>query len=131
MRMQADGLRPDEITMVSVVSACSELAMAGHGRQVHGKVVRLGVGSSASVRSGMVSMYSKCGCLDDPLKVFVEGSDMDVVVWSAMIGAYGFHGRGKEAILLSERMEWGRDGANRCDLGTALCVLSQWIERGR
>lgn len=105
VRMQADGLRPDEITMVSVVNACSELAMAGHGRQVHGKVVRFGVGSSASVRSGMVSMYSKCGCLDESVKVFAEGSDMDVVVWSAMIGAYGFHGRGKEAILLFERME--------------------------
>ncbi|KAI5661931.1 hypothetical protein M9H77_21254 [Catharanthus roseus] len=103
--MKIAGFRPDKITFVSVISSCSELATLGQGQQIHAEVIKFGALSVISVISSLVSMYSRCGCLDDALKVFEEKEGADVVLWSAMIAAYGFHGRGKEAIELFNRME--------------------------
>ncbi|PIA42079.1 hypothetical protein AQUCO_02100143v1 [Aquilegia coerulea] len=103
--MKMAGLRPDKITFVSVISTCSELATLGQGQQVHAETIKSGSDSSMSVRSSLVSMYSKCGCLEDSVKVFTEFEDDDSVLWSSMIAAYGFHGRGQEAIKLFEQME--------------------------
>lgn len=103
--MRMAGLRPDRITFVSVISTCSELATLGQGQQIHADVLKSGVDTSPSVRSSLVSMYSKCGCLDDSVKVFVEFEDDDDVLWTSMITAYGFHGHHDEAINLFERME--------------------------
>lgn len=103
--MKIAGFRPDKITFVSVISSCSELATLGQGQQIHSEVIKTGALWDIPVISSLVSMYSRCGCLDDALKVFDEGQIADVVLWSAMIAAYGFHARGKEAIELFERME--------------------------
>ncbi|KAI8008870.1 Pentatricopeptide repeat-containing protein [Camellia lanceoleosa] len=50
-------------------------------------------------------MYSRCGCLDESVKAFLEREEADVVLWSSMIAAYGFHGKGEEAIELFNRMD--------------------------
>lgn len=55
----------------------------------------------------MVTMYSKCGCLSDAARVYSETGDglhSDIVLWSAMIAAYGFHGHGEEAVRLFDEM---------------------------
>ncbi|KAK0589996.1 hypothetical protein LWI29_021219 [Acer saccharum] len=103
--MRMAGFRPDKITLVSVISSCSELATLGQGQQIHAEVTKTGVSMVVSVITSLVSMYSKCGCLEDSVKIFSESKDRDVVLWSSMIAAYGFHGQGKEAIKLFERME--------------------------
>ncbi|KAL1818005.1 hypothetical protein ACET3Z_020579 [Daucus carota] len=104
--MKVAGFRPDKITFVSVLSSCAELATIGQGQQIHADALKSGACSSLSVVSTLVSMYSKCGCLDDSIKAFLEsGNDDDVVLWTSMIAAYGFHGRGKEAIQLFNQME--------------------------
>ncbi|KMZ58768.1 Pentatricopeptide repeat-containing protein [Zostera marina] len=105
--MKQIGLYPDGITFTSVLSACSELATLGSGQQLHGQVVKNGVVSEMAVRSSLVKMYSKSGCLTYAERVFHEeedGFEVDLVIWSSMIAAYGFHGCGKEAIELFEKM---------------------------
>jgi pentatricopeptide repeat protein len=103
--MKMAGFRPDKITFVSVISSCSELATLGQGQQIHAEAIKAGASSVVAVISSLISMYSRCGCLEDSLKAFLECEQMDVVLWSAMITAYGFHGRGEEAIKLFECME--------------------------
>lgn len=49
-------------------------------------------------------MYSKCGCIDAARVLFDAMSEPNVVSWSAMIGAYGGHGRSEEAVALFEQM---------------------------
>ncbi|XP_057950646.1 pentatricopeptide repeat-containing protein At2g41080 [Malania oleifera] len=110
--MKMAGFRPDKITFVSVLSSCSELATLGQGQQIHAEAIKAGANSSASVISSLISMYSRCGCLEDSEKAFLECEDSDVVLWSSMIAAYGFHGRGKDAIQLFERMQRGELEAN-------------------
>ncbi|KAL7129074.1 hypothetical protein ABFS83_13G038700 [Erythranthe nasuta] len=105
--MKISEIRPDKITFVSVITSCSELSTLGQGQQIHAEVLRAGATSVASVISSLISMYSRCGCLDDAVKVFEERavSEDDVVLWSSMISAYGFHGKGEDAIELFNKME--------------------------
>ncbi|XP_071735903.1 pentatricopeptide repeat-containing protein At2g41080-like [Rutidosis leptorrhynchoides] len=110
--MKLSGFRPDKITFVTVLSSCSQLATRGQGQQIHAEAIKSGSTSSLSVLSSLVSMYSKCGCLEDSLKAFSETKIPDVVVWSSMISAYGFHGMGKEAIELFNQMEIEKLEAN-------------------
>ncbi|KAH9791415.1 hypothetical protein WN944_010134 [Citrus x changshan-huyou] len=110
--MRMVGFRPDKITFVSVVSSCSELATLGQGQQIHAEVVKAGASLDVGVISSLISMYSRCGCLDDSMKAFLECEYSDVVLWSSMIAAYGFHGKGEEAINLFEQMEQKEFEAN-------------------
>ncbi|CAG7873687.1 unnamed protein product [Brassica rapa] len=103
-KMKISGYRPDQITFVTVLSSCSDLAIRGQGQQVHAEAVKIGASSVVAVVSSLISMYSKCGCLEDAAKAFSERGDEDEVMWSSMISAYGFHGRGEEAIKLFNTM---------------------------
>lgn len=103
--MKMAGFRPDKITFVSVLSSCSDLATLGQGQPVHADVIKTGASSDFGVISSLISMYSRCGCLEDSIKVFSECEEADQVSWSSMIAAYGFHGRGVEAVKLFEQME--------------------------
>lgn len=103
--MKLAGFKPDKITFVSVISSCSELATLGQGQQIHAETIKAGSSSVVGVVSSLVSMYSRCGSLEDSVKAFMEREDVDVVLWSSMIAAYGFHGKGDVAIKLFEQME--------------------------
>ncbi|KAG6494829.1 hypothetical protein ZIOFF_042591 [Zingiber officinale] len=102
--MKNAGLLPDHVTFVSIISACSDLAALAQGQQVHAQVIHVGVGSVTPVRGSLISMYSKCGCLEDSSTIFSESDASDLVLWSSMIASYGFHGRGEEAIKLFNEM---------------------------
>ncbi|KAL1362722.1 pentatricopeptide repeat-containing protein At2g41080-like isoform X3 [Arachis hypogaea] len=103
--MKKAGFRPDKITFVTVISSCSELATLGQGKQIHAESIKAGASSIVDVVSSLVSMYSRCGSLQDSMKAFSEGKQRDIVLWSSMISAYGFHGQGEEAIKLFNGME--------------------------
>ncbi|KAG6572381.1 pentatricopeptide repeat-containing protein At2g41080 [Cucurbita moschata] len=122
--MKMAGFRPDKITFVSVISACSELATLGQGQQIHAEVIKAGAGSVVAVVSSLISMYSRSGCLEDSVKTFVDREDADVVLWSAMIAAYGFHGRGEEAIELFHQMEELKMEANEVTFLSLLYACS-------
>ncbi|XP_059665029.1 pentatricopeptide repeat-containing protein At2g41080 [Cornus florida] len=122
--MKMAGFRPDKITFVSVMSSCSELATLGQGQQIHTEAIKSGVSSVVAVVSSLISMYSRCGCLDDSVKAFSEREEADVVCWSSMIAAYGFHGRGEEAINLFNQMEQEGLEANDVTFLSLLYVCS-------
>lgn len=103
--MRMTGFRPDRITFVIVISSCSELAMLGQGKQIHAEAIKAGASFVVDIVSSLVSMYSRCGSLQGSIKAFSECRGRDIVLWSSMIAAYGFHGQGEEAIKLFNKME--------------------------
>ncbi|KAJ8420813.1 hypothetical protein Cgig2_030564 [Carnegiea gigantea] len=102
--MKKAGFQPDKITFTSVLSSCSELATLGQGQQIHAEVIKRRATSVVSVVSSLISMYSRCGCLEDSVKAFVQRKEADIVLWSSMIAAYGFHGKGEKAIAVFNQM---------------------------
>ncbi|KAJ6316448.1 hypothetical protein OIU78_019688 [Salix suchowensis] len=73
--MKMSGLRPDKITLVSVISSCAELATLFQGQQIHAEAIKAGANSAVAVLSSLISLYSKCGCLEDSMKALSDLSE--------------------------------------------------------
>ncbi|KAJ4961350.1 hypothetical protein NE237_021260 [Protea cynaroides] len=103
--MQADGIKPNQGTFVSILGACSNLAGLSDGRQIHQIISKTVFQNSTLVESALISMYSKCGEMSIAREIFDRSSQRDVVSWNGMITAYACHGCGREAIHLFNEMQ--------------------------
>ncbi|XP_045813733.1 pentatricopeptide repeat-containing protein At4g19220, mitochondrial [Trifolium pratense] len=95
--------KPNEFTIVSVLSACTQIGVLRHGKQVHGYMFRNGYQQNSFISAALVDLYSNCGRLDNALKVF-RHSQKSESAWNSMIAAYGNHGNGEKAIKLFREM---------------------------
>ncbi|KAH7668268.1 Tetratricopeptide-like helical domain-containing protein [Dioscorea alata] len=133
--MQAEGfvVKPDKITVASVISACASLGAFDQGRWVHGYLKMCGIELDVVIGTALIDMYGKCGCLARALEVFDEMPDKDVLAWTAMISAFAIHGFGEEAFALLEKMERHGTKPNQVTFGALLCACahSGMVERGR
>ncbi len=81
--MLARGMRPNQLTVTSLLSACACLGTAKLGEQIHSLIYKLGFNSCLSVCNALITMYFKCGSLDG-LCAFEEMPDRDIVTWNAV-----------------------------------------------
>eukprot|EP01018_Ginkgo_biloba_P023510 Gb_17379 [translate_table: standard] len=104
-QMQMDGVKPDPITLTTVLSACSHIRALQQGKEIHGHIIRGGFESEVFVGSALVDMYSKCRSTEVASAVFAGLSVRDVVLWNAMITGYAQNGYANEAIKLFRQMQ--------------------------
>ncbi|WCJ23158.1 Tetratricopeptide repeat (TPR)-like superfamily protein [Euphorbia peplus] len=102
--MRIVGVFPDQIALASVLSACAELTVMEFGQQVHAIIIRSGLGSSLSVDNSLLSMYAKCGSIEDASCVFNSMQTQDVISWTALIVGFAKNGRGKDSLRFYDRM---------------------------
>ncbi|KAL2246823.1 pentatricopeptide repeat-containing protein At3g49740 [Sesamum indicum] len=100
--MQTVGLRPTELTFVSVMGACLFSKIAS---QVHGQAIKMGFEEYTSVSNAAISMYSNCGELDAARLVFRMLKEKDIVSWNAIIASYAQENLGKDASLAYLQMQ--------------------------
>ncbi|CAN6448436.1 unnamed protein product [Victoria cruziana] len=97
-------IRPNEVTMVSVLSACSQLGASHQAKLLHDYVTEFGLESKSQVASALIDMYAKCGNIELARDTFSKTTEKNVVSWSAMIGAEGMHGGGRRSLELFREM---------------------------
>ena len=97
-----DYVKPNGKTVVCVLSAVSQLGSLGTGFSVHGYVVKTinSPEKDVYIGTGLIDMYSKCGCISIASKVFGMVKEKNVLTWTAMVTGLAYHGKGKEAIEL-------------------------------
>ncbi|KAL4188386.1 hypothetical protein AMTRI_Chr08g202130 [Amborella trichopoda] len=98
--MRIEGVKPDVVTFASVLPACGHLSALAQGKLLHSSIIVNGFRENMFLENALVDMYSKCGNLKAARDVFDRMSCRDVVTWTAMISAYGIHGKGREALAL-------------------------------
>lgn len=103
--MQQAGMVPDQVTLVSVLSACALEAALPAGLQIHASIVRDGFESNVIVGTALVNMFSKCGNLIDARRVFDSMIERTVVSWNALIAAHVQHEQATEAMQLFQEMQ--------------------------
>ncbi|EOY01069.1 hypothetical protein QUC31_013965 [Theobroma cacao] len=103
-RMQIEGIVPNELTMASILKACSSLAALEQGKQIHACTIKHGFGLEVPIGSALSTMYAKCGNLEDGNLVFRRMPRRDVVSWNSMISGLAQNGHGNEALELFEEM---------------------------
>ncbi|KAG2253692.1 hypothetical protein Bca52824_083828 [Brassica carinata] len=104
LEMERSGVEPDHYTLGQAISACANISSLEEGSQFHGKAVTSGLVHYVIVSNSLVTLYGKCGNIDDSTKLFNEMSFRDEVSWTAMVSAYAQFGRAIEAIDLFDRM---------------------------
>ncbi|CAN8303767.1 unnamed protein product [Cochlearia groenlandica] len=96
------GLKPDESTVVSTLSACSASKNLEIGERIHRYVVAE-LGTSVKIGNALVDMFCKCGCLVKAREVFDSMSNKNVKCWTSMVSGYVSNGVIDEARELFER----------------------------
>ncbi|KAJ7570773.1 hypothetical protein O6H91_01G134800 [Diphasiastrum complanatum] len=103
-QMHLQQIEPDNVTYACILNACASVAALKEGRRVHAKILQSGFKVDDFVISCLIDMYSKCGSIEEAYRAFITSRNCDCVSWTAMIGAFAIHGRGKEAIQLFNQM---------------------------
>ncbi|WRX33516.1 Pentatricopeptide repeat - like 10 [Theobroma cacao] len=103
-QMQIEGICPDEITMVAVLCACTDLGALELGRWVESFIEKKGLNKSVELNNAIIDMFAKCGDVDKALKLFRTMSERSIVSWTSVIVGLAMHGRGLQAVSLFHEM---------------------------
>ncbi|KAK2662643.1 hypothetical protein Ddye_001217 [Dipteronia dyeriana] len=103
--MNSEGCwRPEETTLVTVLSACTHLGALNLGRCTHGSLLRNISELNIIVQTSLIDMYVKCGCLAKGLCLFQMLPQRNRLSYSVLISGLAMHGRGQEALRLFSEM---------------------------
>ncbi|THG13104.1 pentatricopeptide repeat-containing protein At5g39350-like [Camellia sinensis] len=102
--MQLEGVRPNSVTVASLLSACTNLNFLNHGRCLHGWALRQKLESDVSVETSLIDMYAKCNGIRVSFKVFTKTSRKRTVPWNAILSGLIHNSLAREAIELFKEM---------------------------
>lgn len=104
-QMRMEGIGPNSVTLLAVISACTALSCLTLAQSVHGYLIKSGLNMQVFIDNSLIDMYSKCGFLPASRQIFNELAEPDLVSWSALVAAYGLHGHGEVALELFHEMK--------------------------
>ncbi|KAL7132625.1 hypothetical protein ABFS83_12G087300 [Erythranthe nasuta] len=131
--MQRNGVEPDYFTLGSVISSCANLASLEEGAQFHCRALVSGLISFITVSNALVTLYGKCGNIDEAHILFNEIKSKDEVSWTALVSGYSQFGKANETINLFEEMlvcGLQPDGVTFVGVLSA-CSRAGFVEKGR
>eukprot|EP00250_Pteridium_aquilinum_P012083 c2049_g1_i1 orf=191-1276(+) len=123
-QMQDEMVRPNYVTLISVLKACAHLAFLKEGQLVHVYIIEDDILVELNVISALIDMYSKCGQIGDAYQVFHSSATKDVVLWTAMISGYVQQGFNEEALELFAKMLISGVEANMVTFVSVLCACA-------
>ncbi|KAM5550931.1 hypothetical protein ABKV19_027333 [Rosa sericea] len=98
-------MRPDEMTLVIVLSACSKLGDLSLGRKIRRYIDDNGVYPDVFIGNALVNMYLECGDAELARGVFDGMPVRNVVSWNSMISGLAHQGKYKEALDVFQEMQ--------------------------
>ncbi|KAE8811016.1 pentatricopeptide repeat-containing protein [Hordeum vulgare] len=132
----SEGIAPDRFTLPPAARSCGFLRVgaAAAGRQVHALAAKLGLPGDPFVGNSLVSMYGRCGRVEDAEKVFggIPDAARNIVSWNALMAALsGDPRRGLE--LFRDCLVAVGGMVDEATLVTVLpmCAALGWSETGR
>ncbi|VVB03973.1 unnamed protein product [Arabis nemorensis] len=102
-KMKGVGIKPNCVTIASVLSGCGLIGNLELGRSVHGISIKVGIWDT-NVANALVHMYAKCYQNGDARYVFEMESEKDIVAWNSIISGFSQNGSVHEALFLFHRM---------------------------
>ncbi|GAV63162.1 DnaJ domain-containing protein/PPR domain-containing protein/PPR_2 domain-containing protein/Fer4_15 domain-containing protein [Cephalotus follicularis] len=104
MKMMKVGMGIDPNMVSAVLGVSSVDTSFGLGKQIHSLIIKRSFSSNVFVTNGLINMYSKCGDLEEAIKVFDRLQQRNSVSWNSMIAAFARHGDSSSALQLYDWM---------------------------
>lgn len=104
-QMQFAGFNPDAISIISVLSACSELEAFLLGKSAHAFSLKNGIDLKPNVSNALLGFYSDCSHLSSSFAIFRRMMTRNVVSWNTMISGCIYNGQAENALLLFQQMQ--------------------------
>ncbi|EAZ01660.1 hypothetical protein OsI_23695 [Oryza sativa Indica Group] len=117
----------------AAITACIERRALWEGRKVHARMITARYRPAVFLGTRLVTMYVRCGALDDARNVLDRMPERSVVSWTTMISGYSQTERHVEALDLFIKMLRAGCIPNEYTLATVLtsCSGPQSIYQGK
>ncbi|PON59050.1 Pentatricopeptide repeat [Parasponia andersonii] len=103
--VEGDEAKPNEVTIVNLLSACSSVGAFNLGEWIHSYISdRRDLVVNGNVGNALINMYVKCGHLGMALQAFKAIKSKDIISWSTMIGGMAMNGYGNQVLQLFSLM---------------------------
>jgi pentatricopeptide repeat protein len=102
--MQMSNVKPDEFTMVSILTACAHLGALELGEWAKTYIDKNKIKNDTFIGNALIDMYFKCGNVEKAMKIFNEMQKKDKFTWTAMIVGLANNGHGEEALTMFSNM---------------------------
>jgi pentatricopeptide repeat protein len=103
--MNLHGMKPDSVTIASVLPACARVEALQQGKEIHGYTIKSIFASDVFAGNALIDMYAKCGRLENAQRVFDCLLHRDAVSWSTIIGGYTQSAHYEDALELFSQMQ--------------------------
>lgn len=102
--MQTSSTKPDEITMIHCLSACSQLGALDVGVWIHRYIEKHNLSLNVALGTSLIDMYAKCGNISEARSVFHGLKTRNSPTYTSIIGGLALHGDASAAISYFNEM---------------------------
>ncbi|CAK9179792.1 unnamed protein product [Ilex paraguariensis] len=103
--MLVEGVRPNDLTIVSALSACAKTGALEAGVRIHNYISSNGFKLNRAIGTALVDMYAKCGHIDSASRIFGETKEKDLRTWTVMVWGWAIHGHVEHALQCFDKMK--------------------------
>lgn len=131
--MVAEGVLPNEITLISFLPCLHGPELLSAGQMVHGFVVKLGYDANVPLVNALIAMYGKCGKMAMAAVLFNGMTSRSLISWNTMVAMHEQYGDAIQAIKFFHRMLTEKVGFDCVTLVSVLsaCARSGALEMGK
>ncbi|KAF9594004.1 hypothetical protein IFM89_026716, partial [Coptis chinensis] len=105
-QMIMERVKPNSITIASAVSACTNLSLLQHGKEIHAYCIKTDrLVSDLLVANSLVDLYAKCRIVKVARRKFNSIKQKDLISWNAMLADYAEKGCREETFELFNEMK--------------------------
>ncbi|RZC43525.1 hypothetical protein C5167_036466 [Papaver somniferum] len=127
-QMQRSGEEPNEVTILSILPACTYLVALETGIWIHAYIDRhFKWSTNTSLSTSLIDMYAKCGSIQSAKQVFDSVNPKSLASWNAIISGLAMHGHVDSSLELFTKMV--DEGTEPNDI-TFIAVLSSCSHGG-
>ncbi|KAK0575196.1 hypothetical protein LWI29_035380 [Acer saccharum] len=131
--MQIEGVKVNEVSMVSVLSACTHLGALDQGRWAHAYIEKNRLKMTVTLGTALIDMYAKCGDMNKAMEVFRCMRERNVYTWTSVINGLAMNGAGEKCLELFSMMKQEGVQPNEVTFISVLrgCSVVGLVEEGR
>ncbi|KAK9165020.1 hypothetical protein Scep_000211 [Stephania cephalantha] len=119
--MRSDmGVEPNEVTLISLISAIAGMHALDGGKCIHGYAVKLGYSFVTQLCNSLINMYGKCHSSEAAQQVFNTMPLKNLVSWNSMIAIRARNGIPNEGVSCFKSM---RRAGIKTDRATIVSLL--------